>query len=69
MRCIRDKGAEVSVRAAEMARIMMEEWNEGEEPVAFLRKHFGQDTMADVGLALKIAEELIKADRLEQKVL
>lgn len=49
-----------------MARIMMEEWNDGQDPVSFLREHFGQDTMADVGLALEIAEELLKADQMEK---
>lgn len=47
----------------------MEEWKEGEEPVAFARRHFGQDTMGDLNIALCIVEELMAADQLEQKVL
>jgi aminoglycoside phosphotransferase (APT) family kinase protein len=49
-------------RAAEMARIMMEEWPEGESAQSLALRLFFDDTFADLEQAIKIFAELEAAD-------
>lgn len=52
----------MSRRAAEMARIMMEEWPDGESAESFAKRRFGTDKISDLEQAIKIMGELEKAD-------
>lgn len=51
-----------SQRSAEMARIMMEKWPEGESAEDFVLRRFSNDTLRDLEGALLIFEELENAD-------
>lgn len=52
----------MTARAAEMARIMMEEWSDDESAESFALRRFAKDRLSDLGHALKIMEELETAD-------
>jgi len=52
----------MSSRAAEMARIMMEEWPEDESAVSFALRRFSKDTFGDLEQAIKIFGELEESD-------
>lgn len=52
----------MSIRASEMARIMMEEWSGDESAESFAARRFAKDTLRDLKLAVSIMDELEKAD-------
>lgn len=54
----------MSIRAAEMARIMMEEWPDDEPAKSFAARRFAKDTLLDLKLAIEIMGELEKADNV-----
>lgn len=49
-------------RAVAMARIMTEEWPEGETAEVFVRRRFWNDTLADLKKAIAIFREITEAD-------
>lgn len=49
-------------RAAEMAKIMMEEWPESETVESFVLRRFPTDKISDLELAVEILDELEDAD-------
>ena len=51
-------------RAAEMARIMMEEWPPDESAESFAKRKFAKDTLRDLEQAIKIMGELESADEI-----
>lgn len=51
-------------RAAEMARIMMEEWPEGESAESFAQRRFAKDRLGDLKKAIEIMGELEAADEI-----
>jgi hypothetical protein len=55
----------MTTRAAEMAKIIMEEWPEGESAESFARRRFANDKLSDLKRAVEIASELDIADNLE----
>jgi hypothetical protein len=57
----------MSVRAAEMARILMEDWQSNEESLeSFVHRRFSDDQFADLLLALEIIGELKKVDGISE---
>lgn len=57
----------MSNRAAEMARIMMEEWPEDETVENFMLRRFPTDKVSDLELAVQILGELEDADDAFEK--
>lgn len=56
-----------SIRAAEMVRIMVEEWPDDESAESFLSRMFAGDTFADLESAIELWDEICKADEAEEE--
>jgi hypothetical protein len=57
----------VSVRAAVMSRILIDDWKPDEESLeSFVHRRFSDDRFADLLLALEIIEELEKVDEVAE---
>ena len=55
----------ITARSAEMARLIMEEWDPtSETSESFALRYFASDTLADLEHALAIITELDKADEI-----
>lgn len=57
----------MSARAAEMAKIMMEQWPESESPESFVLRMFPNDTLADLEKAAAIFAELEETDSISEE--
>jgi hypothetical protein len=58
----------MSVRAAEMARILREEWwGTNESAESFAMRRFSDDKITDLALAVKILSELDEADLMTEE--